>query len=450
MHPHDLKLTSAMPEALGPEKAVLSILMQAPGLAAEHPLDPEIFNIPAHRILYQHIREADEVEFITFVEQLRAAGELDAVGGPAGVAEVYSYAPYIKSFPHYLEILRDRWARRKAIAASRAAIEAAHDLSDPAAYLAALAGPVSEVFETATAATSPPDTSSLVQQFLATFKDRIDGKQSSMGLPTGITEIDRALNGFHPGHVWIIGAYTSGGKSTLATQIMGNLGSQGIPSLYLPLEGSVEAAVERSMIQLSQLPHQAVTDPRQWAISRNRSGLSKAELSAIDQAAKTLLRGMHFQRPANRRATTAMAAIRRAKRIHGIKVAFIDYLQLLQGNRRHGDNGEKEHADISHDLQELAVELGITIILLSQQNAEGTTKYAQAAEEDCDRFLSIVQDRDRKSETFQQHQHILVAKDRHTSQGGTRLPLVLNRQNVRFEPGSPPAKQPAAAKSRFG
>lgn len=442
-------LGAELPHAPSLEKAVLSVMMKRPEFLAEHPLDTGIFYLPAHRKLYAAMREAGVVDLVSFVQRLADRGELDHVGGPSAVTDIFTYAPSAAHFAGHLENLRDRWARRKAVAAAQAAIEAAQDVSDPDAYLTALAGPVTEVFETATAATPPPDPKALANQFLETFQLRAAGKSSPMGIPTGFPEIDNPLRGLHPGHVWVIGAFTSGGKSSLATQIMGNLAREEVASLYLPLEGTVEAAVERSVIQLSRLHHRAVTDPQAWAREDGRTNPAKHELEAIRFALETLSHWMHFQRPANRKASTVNAAIRRARRQHGIKVAFVDYLQLIRGHRERGDNGEREFANISHDLQELAVELGITICVLSQQNAEGDTKMARAIEEDCDRFLSIVQDRDRKSDTFQQHQHILVAKDRHTGHGGARLPLVLNRDRVRFEFGHPSTKQATAPRTRF-
>jgi replicative DNA helicase len=128
-----------------------------------------------------------------------------------------------------------------------------------------------------------------------------------------------------------------------------------------------------------------------------------------------------------------VAAIRKAKREMGIKVAAVDYLQLIQA--RGAGNKEGEISEISHTIQTLAQDLEITILVLSQLNADGDTKHGRVIEEDADAVLNIVQDRNKESETYKQHRHILIAKDRHYGSGGRKVPLILNRDKIRFEEG---------------
>jgi len=133
---------------------------------------------------------------------------------------------------------------------------------------------------------------------------------------------------------------------------------------------------------------------------------------------------------------TIISTIRRAHRKHGIKAAFLDYVQLIRGER--GLSKEQEIMGISNVIQELAAELGIFIAIMSQENSEGETKHARAIEEDSDWTISIRQDQDKKSATYKQHIDILITKDRHNSRGGEKLPLILDREHVRFVKGEPP------------
>ena len=86
-------------------------------------------------------------------------------------------------------------------------------------------------------------------------------------------------------------------------------------------------------------------------------------------------------------------------------------------------------------LQTLAGDLGITIIVPSQLNEDGETKHGKVWQEDGDAVLLIVQDRNKESPTYKRHRHTLIAKDRHYGSGGTRVPLILNREYIRFVEG---------------
>jgi replicative DNA helicase len=153
---------------------------------------------------------------------------------------------------------------------------------------------------------------------------------------------------------------------------------------------------------------------------------------------------IRLQRPANRKLGTVIASIRKASREMGIKIAAVDYLQLIRG----GDHGTKEGeiSEISHALQEVAQDLQITLLVLSQLNADGETKHGRVIEEDADAVIRIVQDRNKESETYKQHRHISIDKDRHYGSGGSKVPLILDRERIRFVYGE---DQSQSSKPKF-
>ena len=200
------------------ERSVLSCLMKSADLLEEVPLEPEIFHLPAHREIYRVLRETRDGDLVRIVSKLQERGLLENIGGPSAVTEVYTYAPGERYFARHLEILRDRHARRRAVAACQAAIEKAQDCSGEegdADFLDALAGPISAVFDTMTAAEAPADTKALAREFLDAYERRVAGVEEPGGLPTGIAEVDRHLHGLQPRQMGIISARSGGGKSTL-------------------------------------------------------------------------------------------------------------------------------------------------------------------------------------------------------------------------------------------
>jgi replicative DNA helicase len=85
------------------------------------------------------------------------------------------------------------------------------------------------------------------------------------------------------------------------------------------------------------------------------------------------------------------AAMRRMCAVHKTRIIVVDYIQLLSPTDRK-DSRERQVAEASRTLKQLAKELGITIIALTQLNAEGASRESRAIEHDCDLFLVIERD----------------------------------------------------------
>lgn len=444
-----------MPHSVGAEKAVLSVLMAFPALFHERgELAPEWFYLPAHRGIYGAISETlengAEMELVAFNQLLLDTGRLQAIGGTAYLAEIYTYQPTPSHFHKHLDILRHKLACRMTIQLAGKMEETAYDAPEVEELLEITSAPITAIHDTITGSKPAPDAKDLGRIWWANYEKLMRGEKLPMGIRTAIWEIDAALRGLHPGMIGVISARSSGGKSTLATQIMCGCASKETPAIYLPLEGTVGAAYSRCIIQLSGLPCHAITSPAEYAQLQGRQTITKEEKDKIATALKRLISGgFHFDPPSNRKIATIISAIRRAHRKHGIKIAFLDYVQLIRGER--GVSKEQEIMGISNSLQELAAELGIFIAIMSQENSEGDTKHAKAIEEDSDWTISIVQDQDKKSESYKEHKHILITKDRHNGKGGDRLPLILDRQLVRFVTGEQkaPEKKPRARHADF-
>lgn len=439
----------ALPHSVGAEKATLSVLLQFPEMIHERgDLAPEWFYLPQNRDIYEAmeamIADGLEIELVAFNQRLLNSGKSSSTGGPSYLSEIYTYQPSPSHFQAHLTILREKLACRMVIAAANRMIEIANEAPDVSDLLDATGAPITAIHDTITGSKPAPSAKELGAQWWASYEKLIKGEKIPMGIPTGIREIDEALRGLHPGHVGVISARSSGGKSTLATQIMCGVASMETPAIYLPLEGTIEAAYSRCIIQLSGLESAAITSPREYAQLNGRTSISKDEEKRVGMALRKIVSGgFHFDPPANRKIQTIVSTIRRAHRRHGIKVAFIDYVQLIRGER--GLSKEQEIMGISNMIQELAAELGIFIALMSQENNDGDTKHAKAIEEDSDWTVSVVQGQEKKREDYKQHKHILITKDRHNGKGGEKLPLILDRKHVRFVTGS---NEPEESKSK--
>jgi len=130
-----LDVETALPHALGQEKAVLSIMLREPDDFADQPqLTADHFYLPAHRVILGTMRQltanGKPIELTTFFQHLTDAGQIDDIGGAATLTELMSYAPNTAHFNHHMAELNDKLYQRLSILAGRALVnldEAEHD-----------------------------------------------------------------------------------------------------------------------------------------------------------------------------------------------------------------------------------------------------------------------------------------------------------------------------------
>ena len=438
--------TRPFPHALGAEKSVLSSMLQDPAqfvpLASEHGLTEAHFYLQSHQIIFRQASDSFEageaIDLVTLVQKFLDLGLLDRVGGAAAVYDIYGYALMSDAFSHHAGIIRDKFIMRSMLNLCAETTQQVYDAPDEASdTLQTLERGITSIAAVASGAAPLLTLKTIILESVDQFERRAKGSQDTVGIPT-IGPLDMYLKGIHPGRVWIIGAYPGGGKSVMASQIIVDAALSDYPCLFLSLEMSERDLMDRMIIQASRVDARAFTEPREYARENGSGEISTGLVRAIKGVVPRLVAApLRLQRPANRNISTIISCIRRAHRETGIKIAAVDYLQLI---RAKSDNKEAEVSEISHALQEVAQDLQITVLALSQLNADGDTKHGRVIEEDADAVISIIQDRDKASETYKQHRHIIIAKDRHYGSEGTRVPLILNRETIRFVQGEDSTK----------
>jgi replicative DNA helicase len=175
------------------------------------------------------------------------------------------------------------------------------------------------------------------------------------GVPTGYEALDSMIGGFREGDFVIIAARPSMGKTAFALNLALNAARARAPVMFFSLEMSYQQLIERllstiSLVDLYKIRHGKL-DEKDWrALVAAADKLMKLPIVIDDESLLDL--------------RTARAKLRRAKREHDIKVAFIDYLQLMHA--KSAESRQQQIAEISRGLKLLARELQITIVALSQ------------------------------------------------------------------------------------
>jgi replicative DNA helicase len=179
-----------------------------------------------------------------------------------------------------------------------------------------------------------------------------------LGFNTGFDEINNTLAGWCKPDLVIIAARPGMGKTAFMLSTIYHLCIvQKVPVAIFSLEMSSEQLVERlesitSMVPLKRLRMNLMDDEER-----------KILLKSDD---KILLSPLHIEDTGGIGISQLRAKATIMKQKYGIKVIFIDYLQLMSGQNKTNQNREQEVSLISRSLKSLAKELGVPIIALSQ------------------------------------------------------------------------------------
>lgn len=189
-----------------------------------------------------------------------------------------------------------------------------------------------------------------------------EGKSAFKGTPSGYYDLDKHLKGFCPGHVTLIGARPGVGKTTMALNLVENLANKyKAPVMFFSLEMPAKELLEKLLCQYAEVSMPKHSDGNFGSEEFHR--LASAS-RAIEK--QTIL----IDEQPSLSIDQFKARAVRAKRMHDIKVIFVDYVQLLTSNKKGTDMRHLEIGDISRRLKETAKELDVAIVALAQLNRD--------------------------------------------------------------------------------
>ena len=238
------------------------------------------------------------------------------------------------------------------------------------------------------------------------------------GLSTGFRDLDKKLTGLHPANLVIIAARPAMGKSALALNIATNVAMEGNPVAVFTLEMSREEVASRMLCATARIDSMKVRTGQigdnAWPRLTDAAGrLYDAPVFVDDSPMVTV--------------TDIRAKCRRLKRKHGLSLVVVDYLQLMQGSNR--ENRQQEIAEISRNLKNLARELEVPVMALSQLNRNlesredkrprlGDLRESGSLEQDADIVMFIYRDEYYNEQTEKRGiAEVVIAKHRSGSTG---------------------------------
>ncbi len=352
------------PQALDMEEAVLgALLLEKEALhRIIDILQPQMFYKDANREIFETILElfqnSDPVDILTVKAALKKSGKLERSGGPFYLTELTSRVASAANIEYHARIVAEKYILRSLIRVSDGVVHAAYDeTTDVFELLDKAEQSLFEISETNLRRNymAMPE---LVMKTLENLEE-MRGKDSNVtGIASGITDLDKNTAGFHKTDLVIIAARPAMGKTALTLTLARNIAIRfNEPVAFFSLEMAAVQLTQRMIVSESELDAQKVRTGRleeyEWKQLITRIGnLSKAPIFIDDTPGLSIF--------------DLRAKARRLKAEKGISIIIIDYLQLMAGPSNKAGNREQEIAAISRSLKEIAKELDVCVIALSQ------------------------------------------------------------------------------------
>ncbi len=392
--------THLPPHDLEAEQSVLGAMLINPNAitAVAETLSSDDFYRDTHRLIYKAILtlydKGQEVDVVTLSAQLEREGVLERAGGREFVHTLAEFVPAAANAAHYAGIVREQSVLRALIRVGNEIAELGYQHpGDTPTLLDRCEQKVFAIQQQRRTSEFQHIKDVLIRNF-----EHLDAMQQAQGgvsgVATGFEGIDKLTGGFQRANLIVLAARPGVGKTSLALNIAQNVSVEGrAPVAIFSLEMSAQELGERMMCSSARVSSHKL-----------RTGsLSGDDYAKLVQAAGELEKAdLFIDDTAGLNMFELRAKARRLKTKSPLSLVIVDYLQLMSGDGR-ADNRQQEVANISRSMKQLARELEVPIIAVSQLNRSpearadrepqlADLRESGAIEQDADMVMFIYED----------------------------------------------------------
>lgn len=351
--PHDLEAERSVSGGILIDPPAISLVVEI--LSADH------FYSQEHRLIFSAMLSLFEkhqpVDLITLKDELKKQGNLKKVGGVSYLSDLIDTVPTSAHIEHYARIVKNNYIKRMLINSSSRLVERSFDEKTDVKRL--LDQAESDIFSLSQAYLHR-DFIELKSILAESFErlDELTKKGTGLrGVSTGFKDLDNMLAGMQDSNLLILAARPTIGKTSLSLNIALNVAmNEKAPVGLFSLEMSKEELVDRLLV--------AKADVDAWRLKTGR--LSDDDYSRLTEAMGELSEAPIFIDDTPGASILEMRTKARKLKIEkGLKLLIVDYLQLADSGRRF-DNRVQEVSFISQNLKNLARELKIPVLAVSQ------------------------------------------------------------------------------------
>lgn len=351
------------PQALDFEEAVLGAMLLDACCIDDviAILKPESFYKDQHQHIFKAILslklKSQPVDIITATNELREMKMLEQAGGPVYVTMLTSHLASSAHAEYHAQVVQDCYLKRELIRIGSELLQQAFDESNDSEDIINYVN--SEINAVANDATT--ENSELLRDLLKVRVKEIEEVSKHpdklIGVPSGFTRLDRMTGGWQNKDLIIIAARPSMGKSSEAIIMALNAAELGYPAGFYSLEMSKSQLIDKAIANSTDMSPMSIrTGKVNWEdMEIGVRRLESLEVYIDDTPALSILK--------------LRSKVARDVAKHKIKIAFVDYLQLMTGlSGQKGMNREQEISAISRGLKQMAKEFNIPVVALSQLN----------------------------------------------------------------------------------
>ncbi len=324
-------------------------------------LHAECFYFDKHAIVWNAMsdldREGSPIDSLTVVQKIMKAGKLELVGGVLFVAQLTNTIASAGHIEPHAFVIKECYLKRKLIHISSIAMNKMYDETEDFfdgfnAMLTEAESINREInkMQEVTFADSVYDT-------ITELKKASEDKTYKTGITTQLDDFDRQTMGFQSSDLIIVAARPAMGKTALIVDFMRHQASMGIPVGMFSLEMETKQLIQRMFASETGIPLKQI----------RRAGLTAIDWSIMDSATNKVHDYPLYICDKGSLSITDIVSIAKGWKLkHGIKILYIDYVQLISGTAKKNGNREQEVSDISRRLKLLAKDLKIPVVALSQ------------------------------------------------------------------------------------
>ncbi|MCX4263766.1 MAG: replicative DNA helicase [Muribaculaceae bacterium] len=354
--PHDKDIEEAVLGALMLEKDAYATVCDL--------LQPVSFYEPVNQKIYEAIQtlgvQQMPIDMLTVTEQLRANSTIEEVGGPAFIAELTSRVASAANIEFHARIIAQQYLARELIsfgsAVASKAFDPSNDIDD---VLQEAEGHLFELSQR-NVKKEVVQIDSVINDAINTIQLAATRESGLSGLASGYPELDKKTSGWQNSDLIIIAARPAMGKTAMVLSMAKNMAvNYNTKVAIFSLEMSKLQLVNRLIQNVCEIEGEKIKSgrlsDREWNQLLSRIGtLQSAPIYIDDSPGLSILE--------------LRTKARRLVREKGVQFIVIDYLQLMNASGMKFGSREQEVSMISRSLKELAKELNIPIVALSQLN----------------------------------------------------------------------------------
>ena len=354
------------PQALEVERAVLGALMNdrdAYAVVCEI-LSPESFYEQRNQLIYSAIRDLSlaekPVDVLTVTDELERQGCIDKVGGAIYIADLSNKVASSANIEYHARIIAHKFLARQLISfASEIETKAFDGSMDIDDLMQEAEG---SLFELSRRNMKKDYTQidPVISNAVEVIQKAAANKDGLTGVPTGYHKLDNITSGWQASDLVIIAGRPAMGKTSFALSMAKNIAADyKVPMAFFSLEMSNVQLVNRLISNCCEIQGSKILNgqlkPDEWErLDKRLNNLIGSPLYVDDTPGLSVFE--------------LRTKARRLVRDHGVKIIMIDYLQLMNANGMRFSSRQEEVSTISRSLKQIAKELDIPILALSQLN----------------------------------------------------------------------------------